>query len=73
MTMYIIAYFLVTSNLLGALEKNAFIGTCTPLPLQQDLAKGRSKQVMYIALFHIRGYVDFVESPIETGDPRHDE
>lgn len=35
--------------------------------------KEEEKQVMCIALFHIRGYVDFVESPIETGDPRHDE
>lgn len=35
--------------------------------------KEEEKQVMCIALFHIRGYVDFVESPIETGDPHHDE
>ena len=35
--------------------------------------KEEEKQVMCIALFHFRGYVDFVESPIETGDPRHDE
>jgi hypothetical protein len=52
----------------GSPIENAFIGTSTPLPLQQDFAKGRRKQVMYIALFHFRGYVDFVESPIETGD-----